>query len=1649
MKLKRNKILIIFLMLLAILLLGNSVNATEIKKGNYSKKYEEWLQLPDEEKEKTIAPLAFNIRSSKKSLVDKFRNLLKSSAIPNRYDLREHINVEVKNQMNTGACWAFSANTTLETNLELHNKTYNFSERHIDYDTAKNYLDGNNEDALNRNIGAGGYFSTAFTYYSRGSGPILEDDMPFINNEYSIRTSDLPRNIAVKKVDNMVYFPSIFKRKDENGKIICEDGDGKEYSNSEINEIRNDVKKHIMDYGGITINILSPNSYYDGYTHCAYMNENETYSNHSVTIIGWDDNFSKDNFINKPSIDGAYIVLNSWGDEWGDNGVYYISYEDFLVESAMRGVTSVSDIEYDNLYQHDVSEMWNYIKSKYAANVFSAKENGKLTQVMIGSLSDQTCNIYISVEENEFNMNSRIKVANDVSLKPGYNTINLAADINVTNGKKFAVIVELTNDNFEGIGIEDSTAYFGNVVSNTNESFISSNGSEWNDIYDTSNMMNFSIKAYTQDEQKTFKLVDIKGQAYENLGGEFSIVLDTSYIEDGNTIDINIYNGNQDITSMFNIINNKVKGKGAYITIECPSGIKKGNYKLSIGLSNYNTIYENLEVLETTNEYLVAKFNDVELFNYAKANMNNYLKNSSEMRIIASREEFEKVDTIIIQYKNLEDLTGIEYFTNLKLLIIDHNKIADISKISNLSKLEEICLDGNNISDFSALDNLYNLRILEATDNNINNLSFLREKNKLEILNLGGSASEEPIDISKIFNLEKLKDLNLTSWTWITENELQNIKNLNNLTGLTLQSCSISNIDFLRDIDLSYLSIGNDVLFLGDHNSKKGNSNITDFAPIENMISLNQLRIRDMNTVFSIDFIEHLAELSDLEVTFCSLEDASILDNKLKNRSWKNLVLQGNIIEKRINVKKDCNIIIEIPQIIQQTCNRDSILYCENELDLFRCNWNEYGKSIIIDTSIVSQCEVQTTSGYAGGNNFRVIVNPCESCLEDIQICKEPDKIKYKVGDNFNKKGMQLLATYSDGSTDIVDNYTVVDGTNLNSNQTSVTIRYTDGETTKEITQDIIVENERIEVTKLPDDVVYMEGDNFDSEGMIVTYIDRDGNTQEIENYTIQNGENLYKGQPSVTIVYNNNPDIKAEVSIVVYSERMAKRIYFQDKNLYNAIKTKETVERWVNNYRTYEIKAFNDNNNSVIITNEDIAVTASLDLSNKDIKKLDGLEQFENLHNIYLTGNQHIDSLQPLFNLENLRYINLLYTNIEDIDVLLNKDSVEEIEIFKMYDNIINITTTKLQLPDYIYQIVKSQNNIKISALVNDIENEIKMDDKNKVAYMVLNDGYSTINIHIEGGKIKIANYQATVYKPVKGLTGISITTEPTRKSYIVGQNFDKAGMVVTASYNDGSSKEITNYTVTDGESLTAGKTNVTISYTENGVTKTATQNITVVAKELTGIIVTTAPNRTSYVAGQNFDKAGMVVTASYNDGSSKEITNYTVTDGNNLTAGKTNVTISYTENEITKTTEHAITVVGAEILFKDLEIYEKDNNSYIKISPLFTTEELASMMDQEALSNNTPYYENLTEDGKLRTGTKIMLNGEEKYIVVVKGDTNGDGIADIKDMIKINNYRLYGTITNFEGIYQDAADVNKDGSIDIKDMIRINNYRLYGTEF
>ena len=790
------------------------------------------------------------------------------------------------------------------------------------------------------------------------------------------------------------------------------------------------------------------------------------------------------------------------------------------------------------------------------------------------------------------------------------------------------------------------------------------------------------------------------------------------------------------------------------------------------------------------------------------------------------------------------------------------------------------------------------------------------------------------------------------------------------------------------------------------------------------------------------------------------------------------LDISYNYIYEDIYIMGNDIIIKEIPEIIKQALNENSVLFSEEGVNLVNCEWNEYGKSIKINTeNNLSRCSIEVKSGLAINTIFEI--------------------------------------TLSNG----------------------------------------------IRIKNAPIKTAYIEGENFDETGMVVEIINENGEYEETTSYTVINGTNLIEGQEYVIIRSLEYPEIEVRQKIFVDAkqeigdiEDLFEKIYIQfpDINLYNAIKSKTPFGGY-----GIEFECFDDEN-KIYISKKDIEYITYLDLSIMDIEDITGIENFTNLQTINLGYNNNLENVDTLSLLPQIKSIILNGTKVENIENLINKDSVEEIIIYKENLKVYTNKEEKIELPKYIYQSLKLQKGVTATAIIyydvldttrggggdfpiNDYNNfknvDIYLDDEKEVATIELDrritnekkKGIRAISVTIEGGKtlnseykcyyevkkeltgIEVNGYSSDNYYFIEGqdfnrnglqvvasyndgsseiitdyividgenmrlgqesvtisytegeitktatqaitvsakeLSSIAITKAPTKTNYIEGENFDATGMKVTATYNNGTTAEVTNYTVEDGNNLTAGKTNVTISYTEGEITKTATQAITVSVKELSSIAITKAPTKTSYIEGENFEQTGMKITATYNNGTTAEVTNYTVTDGNNLTKGKTSVTISYTEGEITKTATQAITVSAKEETLKiEVETYEKEteeNVQYIKnIKPKTTIAKIKENIKTNGAIEVYKVTEKITDtNAKIGTGMtiKITLNGEkEEYTVVVTGDLDGDGSMGDIDLLRLARYKA-GIDKNLKGAYLKGANIFKDNNYaDDKDLLKM----------
>ena len=239
--------------------------------------------------------------------------------LESKYSLADIIpeNTKIRNQMQTPWCFCFASLASLESTLGMQDKIsgkttkeYDFSEEHMAYSTQdSSFKEGKiNKKGLHKNVNDGASLIAIQEYFTNGMGAVSEDDYPFDNSTVNIDISKLNQPIAATVLDTFT-FPQLSIKSTS------------EFSTDKISDLIKEMKTYIKNYGGITT-IFSTGGEnkkkYINWTNNSLYNPediSDSSLDHAVCIIGWDDNYSKDNFNTnyKPKNNGAWIVKNSWG----------------------------------------------------------------------------------------------------------------------------------------------------------------------------------------------------------------------------------------------------------------------------------------------------------------------------------------------------------------------------------------------------------------------------------------------------------------------------------------------------------------------------------------------------------------------------------------------------------------------------------------------------------------------------------------------------------------------------------------------------------------------------------------------------------------------------------------------------------------------------------------------------------------------------------------------------------------------------------------------------------------------------------------------------------------------------------------------------------------------------------------------------------------------------------------------------------------------------------------------------------------------------------------------------------------------------------------------------------------------------------------
>ncbi len=391
----------------------------------------------------------------------------KGKTYPATYDLRTLGKVTpVRDQGAYGTCWTFGTLGSLESNLMPMLPNPDLSENNI-----ANYA------GFDPNFNGGGSTYMSAAYLARWAGPYSETDDP-----YPVPGYLPPLDTALQyHVQAIIFAPARASATD------------------------NDIIKGLLTtFGACSLSFYYKSACYNS-SNFAFYNGEDKKSNHAVTLVGWDDNFPAENFNTAPPGNGAFLIKNSWGTSWGDQGYFWISYYD----TSIRRITCFCGIEpvdnFTGICQYDelgaVGSFGNNSDTFWGANIFTAGSSDPVSAVSTWAVSSDC--------EYEISIYTGVTAGNPVSGTlagtetgsidlPGYYTILLGAPVAVVEGEMFSVVVKYRTPGYNyPLPYEYAEPdYTSAAVALPGQSFYSGDGTSWTDFQEQDKTANACIKAF-------------------------------------------------------------------------------------------------------------------------------------------------------------------------------------------------------------------------------------------------------------------------------------------------------------------------------------------------------------------------------------------------------------------------------------------------------------------------------------------------------------------------------------------------------------------------------------------------------------------------------------------------------------------------------------------------------------------------------------------------------------------------------------------------------------------------------------------------------------------------------------------------------------------------------------------------------------------------------------------------------------------------------------------------------------------------------------------------------------------------------------------------------------------------------------------------
>lgn len=486
-----------------------------------------YLSVPRFISEQAETKTAESIFSVKKY----FASANRTNVLPSSYDSRSQVNkagvpyvLPVRNQGRDGTCWAFSVCSVAETSMIKQNL---FQEERVlsplqfawfHYNRIQNPLRLSGPDRVisKQNILSSGGNEYLSTFALANWIGLVDESLAPYKNAATVSRNGLGNTLCYSKnsacLENAVWLGS---------------------------ENFTAVKEQIMENGSAMLPFYMDTLYYNSATYGYYCSdkkydekEDSFNSNHMVTIVGWDDNYSRENFKTTPQGDGAWLIKNSWGSNWGMDGYFWISYYDKSIYDEVGGKpvgTTVTFLKmtqpdiWDNNYSYDGGGgiNWYYfiddnteepVPMALMANIYTAQYEERLSAVSFYTIQENaayTIYVYCDVDTSISPTGGRFPsaIVSGVLETAGYHTIELPEEVDLSPGMKYTIAIELNSQDenepvkflADGNSAWDWVSFSSKV--GKGESYYREPGKDWVDVTEDTQSGwygNFRIHALTR-----------------------------------------------------------------------------------------------------------------------------------------------------------------------------------------------------------------------------------------------------------------------------------------------------------------------------------------------------------------------------------------------------------------------------------------------------------------------------------------------------------------------------------------------------------------------------------------------------------------------------------------------------------------------------------------------------------------------------------------------------------------------------------------------------------------------------------------------------------------------------------------------------------------------------------------------------------------------------------------------------------------------------------------------------------------------------------------------------------------------------------------------------------------------------------------------